>query len=112
MTLPFRNIFKHIIIIITCAVKLFLTENSENYIKQNTIYFSGIVLSPENGKEVRTLKNYSNLMTTMIMKKFSVILKIWKLEKVTKKETLLKKNPRTLPGKVPFKDHPNKSFFS
>ena len=80
--------------------------------KQNTIYFSGIVLSLENGKEVRTLKNYSNLMTTMIMKKFLVILKIWKLEKVTKKETRLKKNPRTLPGKDPFKEHPDKSFFS
>ena len=62
-------------------------------------------MSLENGREVRTLKNYSNL-TTMIMKKFLVILKIWKLEKVTKKETQLKKNPRTLPGKVPFKEHP------
>ena len=98
--------------VITCAVKLFLTENSKNYIKQNTIYFSGIVLSLENGKEVRTLKNYSNLTTTTIMKKFLVILKIWKLEKVTKKETQLKKNPRTLPGKDPFKEHPDKSFFS
>ena len=71
-------------------------------------------MSPENGKEVRTLKNYSNLTTMTIMKKFSGILKIWKQEKVIKKETQLKKNPRTLPGKVPFKrrEHPNKSFFS
>ena len=83
-----------------------LWDNSKNDIKQNTIYFSGIVLSLENGKEVRTLKNYSNLMTTTIMKRFSGILKIWKQEKVIKKETQLKKNPRTLPGKVPFKEHP------
>ena len=69
-------------------------------------------MSPENGKEVRTLKNYSNLTTMTIMKRFSGILKIWKLEKVTKKETRLKKNPRTLPGNVPFKEHPNKSFMS
>ena len=69
-------------------------------------------MSPENGKEVRTLKNYSNLTTMTIMKRFSGILKIWKQEKVIKKETQLKKNPRTLPGKVPFKEHPNKSFMS
>ena len=73
-------------------------------------------MSLENGKEVRTLKNYSNLMTTMIMKKFSGILKIWKLEKVTKKETQLKKNPRTLPGRslLSFdrREHHDKSFLS
>ena len=59
-------------------------------------------MSQGNGKEVKTLKNYSNLTMT-IMKKFLGTLKIWKLEKVTKKETQLKRNPRTLPGKIPFK---------
>ena len=65
-------------------------------------------MSPENGKEVRTLKNYSNLTTMTIMKRFSGILKIWKQEKVIKKETQLKKNPRILPGKVPFNPIPTR----